>query len=226
MLLGASASSAAQVVAPPVTEYEERAAGTFELTNNSLVPATVVIEAFGFRVDTLGRVSYIPFDTSVVRLKLSTTTVRVPPRSSFNVSYEASATSTPTWFVLASSFSGPRTEGLNVRLQLPHVVYLNQRQPIERSAVRVHAVVVDTAAKKARVKIENTSDRLGRVLLSSLRGPQGTTQGGAFPLFPTFWRWVEFDWDGATPPESVRLEFERFTLEVQTRDLGAVAAAP
>ena len=218
-MLGAAGAAAAQSVGPPIAEYVERATGTFELTNGTLVPSTVVIEAFGFSVDTLGMINYHPFDTSLVRLKLSTTTVRVPPRSSFTVGYEATSRTAPAWFVIASNFSAPRTAGLNLRIQLPHVVYLHQKLPLEREAVKVRAIVHDTAAKKVRIKVENTSDRLGRVLESSLRSGRGDVEGGAFPLFPKFWRWVDVDWPHAEAPVSVRLAFERFNVDVRVADL-------
>ncbi len=225
LALLAPASLVAQTIGPPVAEYVDRAAGTFELTNSALDPVVVVMEPFSFRVDTLGNVAYLPFDTAAVKLKLSSTTVRIPPRTSFSVGYEATTRNSPAWFVVTSNFSAPRTPGLNLRVQLPHVVYLNQRAALERDAVKVHQVVHDVMSRKVRIKVENTSDRLGRCLETTVRAGNASVAGGAFPMFPRFWRWVEVEWPHAAPPESVRLEFERFTVDVRVADLASVRTA-
>lgn len=224
--LGLPLPAAAQTVGPPVAEYTVRAQGRFDLTNAALTPSTVVVEAFSFRVDTLGVVHYLPFDTARVKLKLSSGTVRVPARASFSVGYEASADSVPAWFVIASNFSAPRTAGLNVRIQLPHVVYLNQREALERSAVAVRAIEHDPVAKKARFKLANASGRLGRVVSCTVNGATTSSPCGSFPMFPQFWRWVAVDWPHAEPPASVRVEFERFAVVTSMTDLRRTASAP
>lgn len=217
---------AAQTVGPPVAEHEVRAQGRFDLTNAGLTPSTVVIEAFGFQVDTLGIVHYLPFDTARVKLRLSSGTVRVPPRTSFSVGYEASADSVPAWFVIASNFSAPRTAGLNVRIQLPHVVYLNQREPIAQGAVTIRAIEYDASARKARFKIDNASGRIGRVVSCTVRSATMNASCGSFPVFPQFWRWVTVDWPHAEQPASVRVEFERFAIETSLADLRRTPLAP
>lgn len=224
--LGLPLAAAAQTVGPPVAEYVTRAQGRFDLTNAGLTPSTVVIEAFSFSVDTLGVVHYLPFDTARVKLKLSSGTVRVPPRASFSVGYDASAESVPAWFVIASNFSTPRTAGLNVRIQLPHVVYLNQREALEQSAVAIRAIEHDPVAKKARFKVANGSDRLGRVVSCTVNGANTSSPCGSFPMFPQFWRWVAVDWPHAEPPASVRVEFERFAVVTSLADLRRTASAP
>lgn len=224
--LGFPEAMGAQTVGPPVSEYLTRAQGRFELTNAGLTPSTVVIEAFGFHVDTLGVVHYLPFDTARVKLKLSSGTVRIPPRASFSVGYEASADSVPAWFVIASNFSTPRTAGLNMRIQLPHVVYLNQREPLDRAAVVIGAIEHDGARKAARFRISNSSSRLGRVVSCTINGATTSAPCGSFPMFPQFWRWVAVDWPHAEPPASVRVEFERFALVTSLADLRRTASAP
>ena len=60
--------------------------------------------------------------------------------------------------------TGARTEnGLNVRILLPHVVYLNQKEPLRKEQVVLRAYQVDTATGKLRVQLENLGPNLGRV---------------------------------------------------------------
>ena len=69
---------------------------------------------------------------------------RIPPRGSYRVFYEANGDSLPAWFNILSAMSGARTEsGLNVRLLLPHVVYLNQKQPLKKNEVAIRALEFD-----------------------------------------------------------------------------------
>lgn len=205
----------AQLVAPPVVEHSQRAVSAFEVGNQGVTPLRVVLEPFSFWVDTLGEVHYAPFDSAGVSLKLSTMSLRLPPRASYSVSYEATARQLPAWFVVTSSFAGPRTPGLNVHLQLPHVVYLNQKEPLAREDIVVRAFVFDSARKRVRFKIENVGARLGRCNDGRVRSA-GSDEVGvpSFPLFPHFFRWVELSWSAPRPPDRLELKFEKFTLQL------------
>ena len=215
-------SGEGQLVSPPVVEYAAAAQSTFGITNQGLTPMSVVLEPFAFWVDTLGEIHYSAFDAGAVKLKLSTMSVRLPPRATYSVGYEASAAKLPAWFVITASFAGPRTQGLNVRLQLPHVVYLNQKEPLPREDVAIRAFVYDSAAKKVRFKIENVGARLGRCNDGSLRSAGSDVKAiPSFPLFPHFVRWVEIPWSASQPPERLELKFESFSLQVTRRQLAS-----
>jgi len=206
---------AAQSVSPPIAEYQERARSSFRLDNATLFPLSVVLEVRGFTVTEEGEVVDAPLDTSRVRVKLSEMSFRIPPRGSHRVFYEASGDSLPAWFNILSAMSGGRTEnGLNVRLLLPHVVYLNQKQRLKKEEVAVRVFEFDAAARKARVHLENLGPNLGRVLQVSVTNGSSPAQlGGAFPLFPRSRRWTEVSWEGATPPTRLTLRFARFTID-------------
>jgi hypothetical protein len=212
----------AQTVRPAVVEYQETARGRFELVNETLFPLTVVLEARSFRVDSLGDLSDAPLDTSRIRVKLSAMSFRIPPLQSYTVSYEASATELPAWFMISSALSGARTNtGLNVRIELPHVVYLLQKQPLKRADVVVHRFDYDSTSGKAVLELENRSDHLGRVMSSELSAPsagRGGVPGGGFPLFPQSRRRVEMPWQGGAQPERVVLRFANFTVDERRRD--------
>src|SRR6478672_9166779 len=146
---------AAQSVSPPIAEYQERARSSFQLINSGIFPLNVVLEVRGFRVTEQGEVEDAALDTTRLHVKLSAMSFRIPPRGTYTVFYEASADSLPAWFNILSAMTGARTEsGLNVRILLPHVVYLNQKQPLRKSDVAVRGFVFDPQTKQIRVHLE------------------------------------------------------------------------
>lgn len=213
--LAIASQLAAQSVSPPIAEYQERARSSFRLDNASLFPITVVLEVRGFRVTEEGDVVDVPLDTSRIKVKLSEMSFRIPPRGSHRVFYEATSDSLPAWFNVLSAMSGARTEtGLNVRLLLPHVVYLNQKQNLKKDQVAIRAFELDTAGKKARIQLENLGPNLGRVQQVSVSGDGSRTQlAGGFPLFPRSRRWTEVTWDRPKPPTRLGLRFARFSID-------------
>lgn len=206
---------AGQSVSPPIMEYQERARSSFQLHNGSLFPLTVVLEVRGFKVTDEGEVVDVPLDTARVHVKLSAMSFRIQPRGSYRVFYEATGDSLPAWFNILSALSGGRTEsGLNVRLLLPHVVYLNQKRPLTRNEVAILALEFDPGSKKARIQIENLGPHLGRVLQVNVTDGHTTSEpSGGFPLFPGRRRWTEVPWDGATPPSRLTVRFARFSID-------------
>ena len=216
LLLGSGAEGArAQSVSPPIAEYQERARSSFQLQNASIFPVTVVLEVRGFSITEQGEVIDLPLDTSRIHVKLSEMSFRLPPRGSRTVFYEATSDSLPAWFNILSAMSGARTEsGLNVRILLPHVVYLNQKDPLRKQEVAVRHFEHDSGAKKVRVQLENLGPHLGRVYQLTVGDGRKTSQpGGGFPLMPHSHRWAEVEWDSPSPPNRVTLRFARFTLD-------------
>lgn len=218
---------AAQSVSPPIAEYQERARSSFQLENASIFPITAVLEVRGFVITEQGEVVDAPLDTSRVHIKLSEMSFRIPPRGSRTVFYEATSDSLPTWFNILSALTGTRTEnGLNVRILLPHVVYLNQKQPLRKEEVAIRRFELDAARKKARVQLENLGPRLGRVYQLNVGEGRNTTQtAGGFPLMPRSRRWVEVEWPSTTPPNRLTLRFSRFTIDTILTPLPAALAA-
>jgi hypothetical protein len=223
----AAAPAAAQTVSPPIAEYQERARSSFQLSNESIFPLNVVLEVRGFEVTEQGEVVDAPFDSARVQVKLSAMSFRIPPRGSYTVFYEARADSLPAWFNILSAISGARTDaGLNVRILLPHVVYLNQKAPLRRDEVTVRSFVADTARNRVRVQLQNTGPNLGRVLqISAARGKTVSPAAPAFPLFPGMIRWAELDWPADTLPDRVSVKFAKFTLDTLLAPTVAAATA-
>ena len=219
----------AQSVSPPIAEYQEKARSSFQLQNPSIFPMTVVLDVRGFTITEAGEVLDIPLDTSRVRVKLSEMSFRIQPRGSRTVFYEASSDSLPAWFNILSAMSGAKTEnGLNVRILLPHVVYLNQKQSLRKEDVAIRAFELDSTLKRARVQLENLSGNLGRVSQVTISNGHSTSPpSGGFPLMPRKRRWVEMEWQGSSSPIHLVARFSRFTLDtVLAPTLVSVATDP
>jgi len=124
-VLGTAVS--AQTVRPVINELiGDPVKGRVEYVNDSLTPLNVVLEAKSFTVSETGEVSYRLLDSDI-HIKLSTTSFRIQPQQTYYVFYEATAPHTPAWFVIYANFTGfafRTAQGMNVRLQLPHTVYL------------------------------------------------------------------------------------------------------
>jgi hypothetical protein len=209
---------AAQTVRPAVVEYQASGKGKYELVNESLFPLTVVLEPRGFRVEEDGDLVDEPFDSANVELKLSAMSFRIPPLSSYTVFYEARARRLPAWFMVLGAMTGARTDnGLNLRIELPHVVYLLQKDALRRDAVRLTGFTYDTAQRKAVIELENSSNSLGRVVGSEMSDGRRGAPFGGFPLFPRSRRRVEVPWEGEGEPDKVMLRFANFTLEERRR---------
>ena len=212
LLLAATAT--AQTLSPPLVEYEERGRASFQVSNPTLFPLTVVLQPRGFEVDEMGVLKDIPFDTTKVKLKLSTMSVRLAPRQTYTVFYEASADSAPAWFAVMAAFTGGRTQnGIAVRIELPHVVYLGQRTALPRGDVHIREFRHDAAAKKVWVKVENTGPALGRAREVNVAAGSRSAELGAFPVFPRSSRWVSLDWPHAEAPQRAMVRFDGFRLE-------------
>ena len=210
-----STRAAAQSVSPPIAEHQERARSSFQLHNASMFPITAVLEVRGFTITEQGEVIDVPLDTSRIHVKLSEMSFRIPPRGSRTVFYEATGDSLPAWFNILSALTGTKTEsGLNVRILLPHVVYLNQKRPLRREEVAIRRFELDRAGQKARIQLENLGPHLGRVYqLNIADRAHGSQTAGGFPLMPNSRRWVEVEWQSATEPNRLILRFARFTID-------------
>jgi hypothetical protein len=161
-----------------------------------------------------------------VHVKLSTLSFRLQPRQRYTVFYEASADSLPAWFNIWSAVSGARTSsGLNLRIELPHVVYLNQRDRLAAGDVQLRGAVWQPARQQVVVELENSSGRLGRARQVLVETPAlPTAEGPAFPLFPHSRRQVAVPWTHAVAPARVEVRFEGFRLSSDAVSVDTTAA--
>ena len=217
--LALTAGALAQTVRPVISELGNPAKGRVEYVNDSLTPLNVVLEAKSFTVSEKGDLDYRPLDPNI-HLKLSATSFRIQPKQTYYVFYEATAPPSPAWFVIYASFSGfpfRTAQGMNVRLQLPHTVYLLPKQRTEKADVRVVRAELDAANNKVVLEVENTGDNFGRVLQTQLVNGRKKQEAPGFPIFPHSKRILEVPLDAKAErdavPTEVSLQFDNFKVE-------------
>jgi hypothetical protein len=205
----------AQTVRPLIAELSNPAKGRVEYVNDSLTPLNVVLSAKSFTVSETGQISYRPLDSSI-HLKLSTTSFRIQPQQSYFVFYEASGDTSPEWFVIYAAFSGfgfRTQQGMNVRLELPHTVYLLPKQSVDKTQVHVTRAEYHPDSKAVLIEVENTGDYFGRVQQTLVASGKKKQEGPGFPVFPHSRRRLEVPLDSAEVPDRVILDFPNFKLE-------------
>ena len=212
-------TSLAQTVRPLINELGNPAKGRVEYVNDALTPLNVVLEAKSFTVSETGEISYRPLDPDI-HLKLSTTSFRIQPQQTYYVFYEATSAKSPSWFVIYAAFSGfpfRTAQGMNVRLELPHTVYLLPKATIERADVIISRAELNPAENKAVVEVENQSDNFGRVFETQLVSEKKKQEAPGFPVFPRSKRILEIPLEqkaeGENVPIEVALHFQKFKLE-------------
>jgi len=208
----------AQSVQPVIVEYKGRADGKIALTNNSTSPMVVVLEPKSFSITPEGKGVFRNLD-SFIHVDLSSMSVRLQPQQTYYVFYKATADKLPAWFTIYATFSSPKhSEGLDVRMMLPHTVYLYQKQSIEESSLAVKDVSYDTETRRLTCNIENNSAALTRVQSVHAIGDHASGDLSGFPLLPGGSRHIEMDWKSSSPPTELDLHFEHFNLK---RPVGA-----
>jgi hypothetical protein len=203
----------AQTVRPVIVQYSGPARGKVELVNNGLQPLTVVLEPMSFTITEDGEGVYGPL-TPDIHLKLSTMSLRIPPQQSRYVFYQASADKIPAWFVIRNVFSGPiQKTGLNTRLDIPHTVYLVQKEVLGKPDVLVESASFLTGSHQVEILLTNPSSKLGRVLDWQVSSKGAKTTNNGFPLLPGARRRLAMHWNSAEAPDTVSFRFEHFTLK-------------
>ena len=203
----------AQSVSPVVSEYTDHAASSFEVTNNSAAPAIVVMEPKSFSIRPDGDGVYRDLDPSI-HLSLSATSLRLEPHETARVFYKVTADSVPAWLCIYASFSPvKKSPGVNLRILIPHTIYLYQHQPLAESAIEVGTVQYDLERHVLLCDLLNNSDAAGRALGIEVTGKHGFATVGGFPLLPHQRRVVKIKWDSDGTPQKIAVQFEHFALK-------------
>jgi len=210
----ACANGRAQTISPVIVEYDQKGEGKIELTNNTLSPLVVVLQAQSFSISPDGTAVYRPLDPGI-HVELSTTSVRLAPTQSYYVFYKTHADSLPAWYTIYATFAPQqRGPGLNVRIMLPHTVYLYQKGSLQKDDVHITSATYDPAKKVVVVDLENVSKSYGRMREGTVHGGKESASVSGFPLLPGNPRRVEIPWTGKNDPDTVALHFDRFELKV------------
>lgn len=136
--------------------------------------------------------------------------------------YEILAERSPVWFTIYSTIVGPRPEeeqGLRLRLRLPHTVYV-YGEPLRREDLVVAGAQFEPDSSAVTVRVDNTSERLGRVRWVEARSAEQGSEAAGFPLLPTSGRVVRIPWTRDEPPVTVTLHLDDFEIRVPIRPAG------
>lgn len=203
----------AQSVQPPIVEYKGQGEGKFMVTNTTLAPMVVVLQPKSFAISPGGTGIFRDLDAGI-HVQLSTTSLKLAPQQKAYVFYKATADRLPAWFTIYATFSSVKhTPGLDVRVMLPHTVYLFQRMPLLQEQIHVAHADYDQHSKKLSFDIQNEGIDLGRVQeVKALSGHGSLTLSG-FPLLPGGSRAMNVDWTEKDPPEALEFKFEHFSLK-------------
>jgi hypothetical protein len=224
LLLTAAAYSPAQTVSPVIQEYQGKADGRFQIYNDLEVPLTVVLEPHSFAVDSNGDPTFRKLDPEI-HVQLSSTSFRLQPKQTYFVFYKATSETLPNWFCIYATITGSTTTtGLKLAIQLPHTVYLLDKQSLGRDQVAWIRAESSTTGDKRQIvaEVENHSARFSRVREVEVSSAKGKQSYAGFPLFPGQRRLIELDWDGSSLPEHIQLNFDHFKMD---SDLKVVSAA-
>ncbi len=129
----------AQTVSPVIVELSSKKAkpvtGSFTITNNSLVPITVVVEPPQSLTFPDGKPS-VGTLAPTVHVELSEQSARVGAKQQHNFYYKLQCDSRPCALVVYTTIMGSHAQkGLAVAIHLPHVVYLCEKQKNCRAQV-------------------------------------------------------------------------------------------
>ena len=224
-----AALAEAQTVRPVISEYTGKVAkGSIELVNPGIVPLTVMMEPKSFTVSETGEITYRALDKGI-QVKLSSTSFQIPPQQSRFVFYEASADALPAWFVIYADIGGYKKtkEGLNIRLDLPHTVYILPKQSAGKSDIQVTPLGRSSDKAQLRFQVSNTSPWFGRVLSAQLTGKDNRWQGSGFPLYPHYTRILGVPCTAIQAGSALRLRFSKFSKDYPLSDVsGTSPCAP
>jgi hypothetical protein len=213
LLCGAATAISAQTVSPVIVEYKVKAEGRIDLTNNTLEPMAVVLEPKSFDISPDGNGLYRPLDPGI-HLQLSSTSFRVDPGQTYYVFYKAKSDKLPAWFTIYAAFSAVRhSKGLDVRMLLPHTVYIYPKKQLGHDEVHLTTVEFVKSAKQVAFDVENTGPDLERVQEVRVSSGSVSASGPGFPLLPGGRRHITIDWKSELPPNTIDLRMEHGSLK-------------
>jgi hypothetical protein len=203
----------AQTVEPVISEYQVKADGKFELTNGTLTPMVVVLEPKSFSITADGQGVFRSLDRGI-HVVLSAMSARLEPGQTYYVFYKAQSDQLPAWFTVYSTFASLQHHaGLDVRVMLPHTVYLYQKHPLNKEEIFIAAATWQMGTKTIVCDVENHGTGLARVEEVRISGPHASEITAGFPLLPGGRRHLELSWDEKQPPDQLQFQFEHFTLK-------------
>lgn len=210
----------AQTVSPVIDENVvkgpgSKAKGKIEYVNDSLQVLVVTLDSQSFTVSDTGEMQYRPLDPGI-HVKYSATSLRIQPKQSYLVFYEAEAESLPSWFVVYATFAGYKertSEGLQIHVLLPHTVYLLPKGEVNRNDLVVKSAEFRAVEQRIVLRVENTGAAFGRILEADIGSGKEKVTNNGFPVFPHRERQIEIPWTSSELPRKLTLRLKRFFFE-------------
>ncbi len=205
----------AQSVSPVIVEYKNKAEGRIDFINNTLTPMAVVLEPKSFSITPDGNGVYRPLD-SIIQLQLSSMSFRIDPGQTHYVFYKAKASKLPAWFTIYAVFSSvKRTQGLDVRILLPHTVYIYPKKPLskDRDEISIVSASYSPSLKNITCDVVNKGPDLDRVQEVRITGGESSQTEAGFPLLPGGTRHLSVEWKSNGPPATISLRLEHSVLQ-------------
>lgn len=117
-----------QTISPVYTECRVKCSGSFDITNNSLIPMVVSVEPRKLSfTDTTA--NFTALDPNVVEIKLSETSARLSPRETHSFDYKVKCLKTPCAVTFqAGMIIGHTKDGMAVKLILSSNLYICEKE--------------------------------------------------------------------------------------------------
>lgn len=200
----------AQSVSPVIVEYKNKADGRIDFTNNTLTPMAVVLEPKSFSITPDGNGVYRPLDPTI-HLQLSVMSFRLDPGQTYYVFYKAKASKLPAWFTIYAVFSAVKhTQALDVRILLPHTVYIYPHKPLSKGhdEISMASAIYSATEKRITCDVVNSGPDLDRVQEVRIAGPDSFQMEAGFPLLPGGTRHLSVEWRSKELPATISIRLE------------------
>jgi hypothetical protein len=199
----------AQGVSPVIQEFNKKARGAVQVTNVGDAPKTLSCWARGFDADEHGTLQLHPLDDTL-QVQIDAGREVVTANGSRRVSFHAVPATLPAWFVVTCQFVPIElSAGLTMPMETSSVVIVQG----ERLDSRDVTLSAKRAGAKVEVEVKNNGSELARVSSGQVLGHGSQADIGTFVLFPHQRRLVEADWNEMEPPEAVRIQIGKNSLE-------------
>jgi hypothetical protein len=199
----------AQGVSPVIQEFNKKARGVVQVTNVGDAPKTISCWARGFDADEHGTLQLHPLDDTL-QVQIDAGREVVTANGSRRVSFHAVPATLPAWFVVTCQFVPIElSAGLTMPMETSSVVIVQG----ERLDSRDVTLSAKRAGAKVEVEVKNNGSELARVSSGQVLGHGSQADIGTFVLFPHQRRLVEADWNEMEPPEAVRIQIGKNSLE-------------
>lgn len=177
------------------------------LINDKDIPVRVTLKPESFTSDESGRLKRMPLAPDI-HLVLSQTSLRIPPKETRYVTYEAQPAQVPAWFTIYATFS-PDVDGIVIATSVPHFAYITDSDP--KPGDIALAAKYDKARQTLRLTFTSHSRQLAHINNIETSGGSGKNLG-SLSVLPGKSTTIEARITG-NPPTLVKANGRKIKLE-------------